>query len=465
MQSSDRPQALLIRPWIEDFSAFDLWMRPLGSLRLATILRRLGIEVGLLDCLDRRSPLLEGLPPPPRHRMGEFDCGHLYREEIESPRVLSFVPRRFKRFGAPLDHVTRQLGTEKAPDVILVACMATYWYTGTFRMIRLVKSLWPQTPVVLGGIYPLLCPEHACEHSGADVVLSDPGWEAVIRSAAPYMGGISERLIASACTEPIESAFDLLTSRRSIPLLTRSGCPFRCTYCASEHINPTSVAFPPDWIVDQVSESLSDDGIMDVAFFDDALLLDPQRHSKPIFEEFARRGLPARFHTPNALHIRFIDRELAILMWRAGVRTIRLGLESDDPEFLSSSGGKVVTAEFATAMEHLRNAGFTAREVGTYVMAGLPGQSLDAIRRTALSAHRAGSEVKLALYSPTPRTQLFGNHDGFRLDPSKDPLLQNDSLVPWRSALFAPEEFQELRNWVNRLNDRARQGTVAFRDE
>jgi len=136
-------------------------------------------------------------------------------------------------------------------------------------------------------------------------------------------------------------------------------------------------------------------------------------------------------------------------------------LESDDPEFQRVSGGKVTTEEFVKAVENLRAAGYTAREIGTYILAGLPGQTLDSIRRAAEAVHRVGSEIRIALYSPTPGTALFSNTEGFSLDPSADPLYQNDSLVPWRSTLFTVDEFRKMRSWIDRLNDLARKGRVA----
>lgn len=415
----------------------------------------------MLDCLDRRSPLLEGFPPPQRHRLNEYDCGHLYAEETSKPDILRNIPRRFKRYGPPCDRVEQFLREPVPPDVVFVTCMATYWYSGAFSIVRLCKSIWPEVPVVLGGIYPLLCPEHAREHSEADVVVTEPGWETVIKSASAFLGNPSSQQILEACTEPIEPDYDKLTCRRSIPLLTRSGCPFRCTYCASEHLHPTTITFPPDWVVDQLERGLPEESVVDVAFFDDALLLDSERHSKPIFEGIIRKALPARFHTPNALHVSSIDRELADLMFRAGVRTIRLGLESDDPDFQRESGGKVTTDDYVRAVEHLRAAGYTAREIGTYILAGLPGQTLDSIRHTAEAVHRVGSEIRIAFYSPTPKTALFSNTEGFSFDPSLDPLLQNDSLALWRSALFTSQEFREMRSWIDRLNDLARKGRVA----
>ncbi|MFH1741589.1 MAG: hypothetical protein ABIH23_21490, partial [bacterium] len=105
-------------------------------------------------------------------------------------------------------------------------------------------------------------------------------------------------------------------------------------------------------------------------------------------------------------------------------------------------------------------AGFTAKEIGTYILTGLPGQTLDHIRRTSLVVHQLGSQVKFAMYSPTPRTRFFGNWEGYKFDPSEDPLLQNDSLTPWRSTIFTAEEYLKLKDWSDHLNNTARMGQV-----
>ena len=47
---------LLVNPWIYDFTAFDLWLKPLGLLYLASHLLNQGYEVELLDCLNRLDP-------------------------------------------------------------------------------------------------------------------------------------------------------------------------------------------------------------------------------------------------------------------------------------------------------------------------------------------------------------------------------------------------------------------------
>ena len=48
----DRPSVLLINPPLWDFSAFDLWAKPLGLLYLAATLRANGYRIHWLDALD-----------------------------------------------------------------------------------------------------------------------------------------------------------------------------------------------------------------------------------------------------------------------------------------------------------------------------------------------------------------------------------------------------------------------------
>jgi len=65
---------LLVNPWIYDFAAYDLWLRPYGLLRLGGLLRTRGYRVALLDLLDPFHPEL-----PRRPRRKAFGTGHFYR--------------------------------------------------------------------------------------------------------------------------------------------------------------------------------------------------------------------------------------------------------------------------------------------------------------------------------------------------------------------------------------------------
>ena len=51
-----KPNILCINPWIYDFAAYDFWSKPLGLLYIAAYLRQFGLNVEVLDCLDKWHP-------------------------------------------------------------------------------------------------------------------------------------------------------------------------------------------------------------------------------------------------------------------------------------------------------------------------------------------------------------------------------------------------------------------------
>ena len=186
-----------------------------------------------------------------------------------------------------------------------------------------------------------------------------------------------------------------------------------------------------------------------MAFYDDALLVDAERHIHPILDGVLSRGLRVRFHTPNGLHARFIDPRLARAMRRAGFVTVRLGLESADPAQQAHDGGKVDDAAFARAIDALYGAGFSAREVSAYVLVGRPGQDVGAVRATVAFAHRLGVPVRTAQFSPIPGTAEWGRavEMGY-IPPDADPLLHNNSIYPCGDA----RAWEVLKSEINAGN-------------
>jgi radical SAM superfamily enzyme YgiQ (UPF0313 family) len=188
-------------------------------------------------------------------------------------------------------------------------------------------------------------------------------------------------------------------------------------------------------VVEEIAWCAGSLGARDVAFYDDALLFRAEQHLHPILDGVIARRLDVRFHTPNGLHARFIDRRLARKMRRAGFVTVRLGLETADAGDQRRDGGKVDDPGFARAAEALFDAGFSAREVAAYVLIGRPGQRADRARATAAFAHRLGVQVRSAQFSPIPGTAEWGAALAAGCTAAgADPLLHNNSIYPCADA-------------------------------
>ncbi len=427
---SAKGQVLLVNPWIHDFAAHNLWIEPLGLLTIAAALRDNGYAVTLLDCL---APY-PGSPPPRSDGSGKFT-----KTLVSKPEPISWVPRRFGRYGLPLEQFGADLAAVPTPDLVMVASGMTYWYPGVVEAIGRVRDRFGAVPVVLGGVYATLCSEHARLQSGADWVVAGPGVVVALRLADRVTGHDTDpERYADPHTWP--SPAHELVSRPFAAVMTSWGCPYQCTYCASRRLQPTFVRREPSAVVEEI-DRCARRGIRDFAFYDDALLLDAGRHIVPILEGIQERGLRIRFHTPNGLHAREITADLALHMRRAGLVTVRLSLETIDPARQRVSGAKVATEDVIRAVSHLQAAGFGAKELGAYVLAGLPGQPLSETEATVWFVHRLGVQAKLALFSPIP-----GTPDGDRaLAPGTDPLLHNNTVYPYLLGEDHARELQRIK--------------------
>jgi len=439
-----RLEILLVNPWIHDFAAYDLWARPLGLLVLATRLRREGWAPRLVDCLDPDHPKM------PQAKLREHAHGKFSRSPIRKPASLEHIPRSFSRYGVNPEFIEQDLLSVSPPRAILVTGLMTYWHQGVRENVLLLKKIFPQTPVLLGGVYASLLPDHARSHSAADEVLVGPG-EAALASALQRHTGVS----ATGASHPTELEFspalDLLRVVRFLPLLTSRGCPFRCSYCASAKLSPFFVKRDPAAVVQEIQDAVQKYGVQDIALYDDAFLVDADAHALPILEAAAERFPGMRWHSPNGLHAAAINQKVALAMKKAGFETIRIGLESSADEFHRRTGGKTDMDSFISAVGNLKQAGFSAEQIGVYLLVGLPGQSPQQIEEDVDRVLQAGAFPKLAEYSPIPGTSMWKHAtNSSRYPIDQEPLFQNCTLL---AAAENGVDAEFLRKTRQRIRD------------
>ncbi len=424
-------RALLINPWVYDFKAFDFWNKPIGLLMVADILEKTGIHVDFIDCMDRASPYY--------HTTTKTDIwgrGKYHNEVIEKPHIFQRVPRRYKRYGMPRDLFAKIIDELPQPDIIFVTSTMTYWYPGVFEVISILKEKYPKTNVVLGGIYATLCKEHAEKYSGADVVFTGPAEENLL-VMLHQLGYIPRAAPQNKSTSP---DFFLYKRLNYGVILTSRGCPFNCTYCATKTLCPRFQTMPNDRIIEQL-EYLSTK-TRNIAFFDDALLYN--KHLTALLKHIIAKQYDLYFHTSNGLHCRYINEEIAQLMYDAGFKTMYLSLETTNPEVQKRTGNKVNTEEFVHAVRTLIKIGFAPGAIHTYIIFGMPGQGHEEIIDSIKLCHNLGIHPHLCEFSPIPFTEEF-KKTGF--DKDTDPLYHNNLFYTW----FYPEPKPALYKNIKQL--------------
>jgi len=446
---------LLINPWIYDFAAYDMWTEPLGLLYIGGLLRENGYKINLINCLDRHHPDLLKLQNRKNPKGDRFGCGKFHKEIIEKPALLEDVPRRYGRYGLPLLILRKELTEVPRPDAILVTSGMTYWYPGVFAAIREAREHFPGVPIILGGIYATLCYDHAVQRSGADYVVRGEGEVQALELVEQLMDRDPRRLSLPQNIEDYPyPAHDLLTNRDSLAILASRGCPMGCTYCASKLVAGHFRQRDPVKVVDEIEFYRRKFGTRNFVFFDDALLLNPERHISVILEEVIRRELGCYFHTPNGMHASQISGSLARQMFKAGFKTIRVSLETSNEARQRSTGKKIASEEFREAIENLKAAGYAGKDIGVYVLIGLPGQPLEEMFESVRYVYNCGAMTKLAVYSPIPGTEDWKKAvEEFDLDPDADPLLHNNSIYPARSGDIDIQSFQQVKSLALSCNN------------
>ncbi len=439
------PHILLINPWITDFAAYNFWIKPLGLLYIASLLRENGFRVTLIDCLDFYS------------KTKRYGDGNFFKTKIEKPDFFKTIPRYYCQYGIPEEILSKRLLLlEEKPDLIGITSGMTYWYPGVFKVIEITKKFFKKVPVVLGGIYATLCYDHAKKHSGADIVLKSRNEQEAVERISDLTGfplrtspnrtdsgEANSKLITGELPYP---AFDLYTQLNYVCLTTSRGCPFNCSYCASPILSKGFKRRDPMRVVGEIEYWTDHYQVKNIAFYDDALLIEPSKHFIPLMREVVKKGIHCHFHTPNALHLKEIDEEVAALLFQGGFRTIRLGFETSDEAMQIETGGKVSNQEFIQAVKHLKKAGYSGEEIGVYLIAGLPGQRVGEVEDSIAFVREAGARPILVEYSPIPQTPLFEKAKKFSpFDIEGEPLFHNNTIFPCQWEGFTLTDFKRLK--------------------
>lgn len=435
----DAPRILGINPWIYDFAAYNVWTRPTGLLCCLEMLGRAGACTALVDFMDKE--LDPDHWPGPR-KNGQ---GHYPKTALPRPYVLKGVPRQFSRYGADKKRVRDVLTSiYPEPDLILVTSLMTYWYPGVISCIRLLKEIFPRTPVSLGGVYATLCYEHAL-NSGADLVISGPLerpdnwtklWSLLGQGQVPI---------------PEDSGLKPDTSYYARPdfsiIMTSRGCPFKCPYCASSKLYPRFRQAEPELVIEHVRQEY-ERGVRNFSFYDDALLVNSESVLYPLLEYIIDNDLVLRLHAPNALHIRYLSPKTCRFLKKAGLETIRLGLETTD--FSNRVDSKLGPEEWHRGISNLLEAGFVRQDLVVYVLAGLPGQTKDELDISIRECLKMGLRPELNYYSPIPGTAMFEQARKYSDYPLEEPLWHNNSVWPCVKGGFS---WDEQKYWKEKIKE------------
>ena len=341
-------------------------------------------------------------------------------------------------------HVTdtvRHLMRDLRPDVVGLSIM-TFQRRTALAIARLIRSLSPETRIVVGGYDPSLAPE-AYEHCEAvDFLVRGEGEHTLSellralesRTDPAAIAGLSyrpaqqkfahnrERPVARLATDalrlPNRAARVLhgytLLGRQVDVVETSRGCTFDCSFCSIIEMRGRNFhPYPVERVIADVADARRL-GARAIFLVDDNITLDIKRFAA-ICEAIVESGLNDVDFIVQAMTAPLAEHgaTLAPLMRAAGFRYVFLGIENvldEDLAFLKARAknarrehGRTVGNATIEAIDHLhRN--------GLYVVGGLivgnPDDTLDAITTNLAFAQRYIDWPYIQHPTPYPRTPM-----------------------------------------------------------
>lgn len=438
-------KVLLVNPPIYDFSAYDVWLKPLGLLYLSSILKEFGIEVVMLDCLDRN--LFLDIPAK------EDGTGKYPQKDIKKPDIISNIPLNYKRYGAKKEKIEEILSLNKDTDYVVVTSSMTYWYLGVVEIVETIKNYLPKAKIILGGIYPILLPNHAKKlfSDKVDIIITSSNFSEILE----YLQIPEAKKYLHFSNFPIPD-YTLYSRIWYVVMRFSYGCLNSCSYCASRAIFPSYQTKTETQIIDEILKLYHLTMCKNFVLYDDALLNTKNLDFIfKVFKNLTNLNLDIRFFTPNGINPKFVTKEIASLMRQLNFIDPRLSLETTSEITHNIVDRKVSFNDFENALKNLVSAGYKPQEISVYLLAGLPNETLEDVYNSINIISKYKVRIRLCEMSVVPKTKLFYD---LGLDENTDPLLYNNTIFLFNGipnkvkAWCSFNELQILKNYVKNLN-------------
>lgn len=335
-----------------------------------------------------------------------------------------------------------------SPSVVGISAKSAN-FASAVQVARLVKEMFPETVVVVGGPHPTTVRDKILDCADIDIVVVGEGEQTLVellevleRSIEPdTVPGLifrkgnqpvstpARKFIADmdSLSFPHSHARELLHDYEAYPLSAFSsifatrGCPFNCLFCGSKNIWGRKTRFrSPDHVGAEIIQ-LKEMGIDWVHFEDDTFGVTEQ-YLRAICDTI-RRVCPG-IHWSCELHVRLASDENISLMKASGCAMIQLGFESGNNEILKAIRKGFVVSDALNACRTIRNHGIRLQ---TFFMGGFPQETEDSLNdtRNVIEALTC-DKVIYSIFTPYPGTEAFDLCRKMGLIPNNyDPSLYN----------------------------------------
>ncbi|MCF8028569.1 MAG: B12-binding domain-containing radical SAM protein [Desulfobacteraceae bacterium] len=197
-------------------------------------------------------------------------------------------------------------------------------------------------------------------------------------------------------------------------MVTSRGCPYQCSYCDRSVFKSQFRYNSAEYIYEHMRYMRTHFGIRHLNIYDDLFTLRRDRIAR-LCNLLASRPLGMQFNC--AVRVGHTDDDLLEMLKAAGCLMVSLGIETGDPHLLEVHKPGVYLDAVKDTVRRIQAAGLRAK--GLFMM-GLPGESVESIRKTSDFVMSLGlDDMNMAKFTPfhgAPVWKTIADHGALEED-------------------------------------------------
>ena len=313
------------------------------------------------------------------------------------------------------------------------------------EIINEIKKIFPKLPVVIGGTQVTAAPAEVMADFKADFAVIGEG-EITLAELVSALGGKNKfsdidglayrekkkirinhkrKLIENLDKIPfpawhlmppgqyrIAPILEPIHASPVAPILTSRGCPYNCSFCASNVTWQRKLRFrSPENAIGEIKLLKEKYGVKEIHFADDNFTMDTKR-AEEICDRLIEENIDLPWQCPNGVRIDRLPLSLLRKMKKAGCYAVGLGIESGNQKILDKNSKNLNLKVVPQVLEDLRKVGIES--YGFFIL-GLPGDTKQTINETInFALTNPFDRVWFNLFTPYPGSPAFNNWLGNR---------------------------------------------------
>lgn len=314
--------------------------------------------------------------------------------------------------------------TDNDNQLFGVSCMTPNVGRG-YELSDLIKSVFPRSTIVFGGIHPTVMPEEVLSRKSVDLVVrgeAEPVIEQIIINHKKGAGfkdilSCSYRDNGGVVHKPTAPLIDI-NLLPDIPyhlfdskvydmgfVISSRGCPYNCVFCSQRAINGNKYRYrSTDKVIHEIETLIAQYAPSNIVFFDDIFTI----HKKRIYElcqGIIDKGLNNKVEFTMVTRGDCVDNDLLQKLKAANFTGLAFGVETASEELMKMIDKKETVKDIVKGINLAKKYGFV---VDTVFIFGLPGETRsDRVDALKLARSLQVAKARFNCATPYPGTRLY----------------------------------------------------------